>query len=423
MRRGRAWPDPRTGRAWPDPRTGRVWLGARAGRAWSGLRAGRAWWDPRACRARSGPTARLSSLVGPAAAVLAVVLTAVPIALDGWPTDVRGQVGAWCMVVGAALVGAWRHRLALVLGPLLLLVPLFLGPAFPTIAMVVLLAYAALVAERFGGRAAWVAGLAVAGYLSLIYVVSGDDSPGLLVLTVPGYLAGTALRLRRETAEALAERGRELDAERERYTAVAVRNERARIARERHDIVGHALSVMVVLAAAGQRLVARTPDAARASLDAIAGAARQGRTDLQQLIRLLGGADVGTPDLALVDEIVGAAARSGLAVSCQIDGNSDVGWDVDEAVARVAFRVVQESLTNALRHAPGAAVRVLLRPGPAALTVRVENAPPPAGPHPGLVGTGGGLAGLRERVLSGGGSFAAGPTPEGGWQVEARIAL
>jgi signal transduction histidine kinase len=200
---------------------------------------------------------------------------------------------------------------------------------------------------------------------------------------------------------------------------VAVRNERARIARELHDIVGHALSVMVVQAAAGQRLVDRTPDAARASLDAIAEAARQGRTDLQQLIRLLGGADVGTPDLGLVDEIVGTASRSGLAVSCQIDGNDDV----DEAVAHVAFRVVQESLTNALRHAPGSAVRVLLRPGPAALTVRVENAPPPVGPHPGLVGTGRGLAGLRERVLSGGGSFAAGPTPEGGWQVEARIAL
>ena len=125
------------------------------------------------------------------------------------------------------------------------------------------------------------------------------------------------------------------------------------------------------------------------------------------------------PDLGLVDEIVGAAARSGLAVSCQIDGNDDV----DEAVAHVAFRVVQESLTNALRHAPGSAVRVLLRPGPGALTVRVENAPPPVGPHPGLVGTGRGLAGLRERVLAGGGSFAAGPTPEGGWQVEARIAL
>jgi signal transduction histidine kinase len=357
--------------------------------------------------------------VGPAAAVLAVAVTALPIAFAGWPTDVGGQVGAWCAVVGAACLGAWRYRIALVVGPLLLLVPALLGPELPTIALVVLLGYAALIAERFSGRAAWVAGLAVVGYLVLIYAVTGEDSPGVLVLTVPGYLAGTALRLRRQTAEALAERGRELDRERERYTAVAVRNERARIARELHDIVGHALSVMVVQAAAGQRLVDRTPDAARAALDAIADAAHQGRSDLQQLIRLLGGDDLAAPDLALVDEIVGAAARSGLPVSCRIDGRDDVG----PAAAHIAFRVVQESLTNALRHAPGAAVRVLLRPVPAGLTVQVENAPPPVGPRVDLVGTGHGLAGLRERVVSGGGSFAAGPTPDGGWRVEAHIAL
>ena len=119
------------------------------------------------------------------------------------------------------------------------------------------------------------------------------------------------------------------------------------------------------------------------------------------------------PDLALVDETVGAAARSGLPVSCRIDGRDDVGV----AAARVAFRVVQESLTNALRHAPGRRSRCV----PAGLEVRVENAPPPVGPRLDLVGTGRGLAGLRERVLSRGGSFAAGPTPDGGWRVEARI--
>ena len=348
--------------------------------------------------------------------MVAVALTAFPIALDGWPTDVRGQVGAWCTVVGAALIGAWRQRFALVAGPALLLVPVFFGPTVPTVAIVVLLGYAALIAERWGGRAAWVAGVAAAGYLALIYVVSGDDSPGLLVLTVPGYLAGTALRLRRETAEALAERGRELDAERERYTAVSVRNERARIARELHDIVGHALSVMVVQAAAGQRLVDRTPDAARAALDAIAAAARQGRADLQQLIRLLGGDGVAAPDLGLVDEIVGAAARSGLAVSCQIDGNAIL---VDEAVAHVAFRVVQESLTNALRHAPGSAVRVLLRPGPrrAHGAGRERAAAGRAAPRPGRHRTRAGRAagaGARGRWLLRRGPDAGGRLAGGG---------
>jgi signal transduction histidine kinase len=87
----------------------------------------------------------------------------------------------------------------------------------------------------------------------------------------------------------------------------------------------------------------------------------------------------------------------------------------------VAFRVVQESLTNAMRHAPGAPVHVLLRgePGGRSLTVRVEN--DPAAPAPAFRGSGRGLSGLRERVLALGGSFAAGPATAGGWRVEAHL--
>ena len=237
---------------------------------------------------------------------------------------------------------------------------------------------------------------------------------------MPGYLAGTAIQLRRQTADELAARGRELDEEREMFTAVSVRNERARIASELHDIVGHALSVMVVQAAAGQRLVDRKPEAARASLEAIADSARQGRADLRRLIQLLTGSDVAAPDLALVDEIVSSAARSGLQVTCRFEGDRD---GVGETAAHMAFRVVQESLTNALRHAPGAAVRVLVRgdDGGCSLTVRVENDQARAGARRDLIGTGRGLAGLRERVLGAGGTFAAGPT-ERGWVAGAGAA-
>jgi signal transduction histidine kinase len=88
----------------------------------------------------------------------------------------------------------------------------------------------------------------------------------------------------------------------------------------------------------------------------------------------------------------------------------------------MAFRVVQESLTNALRHAPGAPVRVLVRGEDGrSLTVRVENDQARAGARTDLVGTGRGLAGLRERVLEAGGAFAAGPTSEGGWLVQAHL--
>jgi signal transduction histidine kinase len=355
-------------------------------------------------------------------AVTAVALTAVPIGMAGWPSDVLGQVGALSAVVGACCLAAWRRRprLVVVVGPVLMLVPLFLGPPLPTIALAVLLAYAALAGEQFSGRAAWVAAAAFVGYLVVSYAATGDDSPGLIVLTLPGYLAGTAIRLRRQTADELAERGRELDQEREMFAAVSVRNERARIASELHDIVGHALSVMVVQAAAGQRLVDRKPDAARASLEAIADSARQGRADLQRLIQLLTGSDVATPDLALVDEIVSSAARSGLQVTCRFEGDQD---GVGETAAHMAFRVVQESLTNALRHAPGSAVRVLVRGDDdgRSLTVRVENDQARSGARSDLVGTGRGLAGLRERVLAAGGAFAAGPTTEGGWRVQAQL--
>jgi signal transduction histidine kinase len=354
--------------------------------------------------------------------VVAVALTGVPIALGGWPTGVAEQVGALCAVAGASCLAGWRRhpRIVVLLGPALFLVPLFLGPSPPDSALAFLLAYAALAAERFSGRAAWLAGLACLGYLVTIYAVTGDDSPGLLILTVPGYLAGTAIRLRRETAEQLAERGRELDQERELFAEVTVRNERARIASELHDIVGHALSVMVVQAAAGQRLVDRNPQAARESLEAIAESARQGRADLQRLIELLSGSDVATPDLALVEEMVRRARRSGLRVTCRFEGDRD---GVEATVAHVAFRVVQESLTNALRYAPGSPVRVLVRgdSDDRSLTVRVENDRSPAGRRRDLTGTGRGLLGLRERVLEAGGSLVAGPMADGGWRVEAQL--
>lgn len=372
---------------------------------------------------RDGGRARRRAATGIGTAVVAAGVTALPLLVAGWPADGRGQVGAGCAVLGAAVLGWWRHRplLACLVGPALLLVPAVLGTDLPDIALVVLLAFAAVAAERFGGPAAWLVAAGVVGYLVAVYALTGDDSPGVVILVLPGYLAGTALRLRRHTAEQLAERGRELERERERHAAVAVANERARIAAELHDIVGHAVSVMVVQAMAGQRLVDREPGAARAALDAVGDAARRGRADLEQLVRLLGG-DVAPPDLRLVEEVVATAARTGIPVTCRLA--LDVGGPPDPVAAHLAFRVVQEGLTNALRHAPGAAVRVSLtrEPGDGGLLVRVENDRAPDEAGPGLVGTSRGLAGLRDRVVAHGGSFEAVPTAAGGWCTEARFA-
>ena len=176
---------------------------------------------------------------------------------------------------------------------------------------------------------------------------------------------------------------------------------------------------MVIQAAAGQRLVDTDPDGAREAFAAIAESARQGTEDLQRLIELLGGGDLGGPDLSLVDEVVARAGRSGLDVTCRFEGDRD---GVSEPVAHLAFRVVQESLTNALRYAPGAAVSILISADETgrSLDVRVENAGAPQQTAV-VTGTGRGLVGLRERIGALGGRLVAGPTRAGGWAVEAHL--
>ncbi len=366
-------------------------------------------------------------------ALAALAFTVIPLVVDGGAHGLGESIGAICTVAGALGLAWWRRypTVVVVAGPALLAVCAFTGPDPSDFVLPVLMAYGALAAEHFSGRAAWAAGLGCAVYVAVLYTVTGQwDSPGLFILVAPGFLAGTALRLRRETAEQLAERGRELEAERDLFAQVSVRNERARIASELHDIVGHALSVMVVQAAAGQRLAPTSPEAAVESLAVIAESARLGRADLQRLIELLAGTEVATPDLALIDEVVNQAARSGLRVTCRLEGTRD---GLRSEAAHAAFRVVQESLTNALRHAPGAEVRVLIRSEAdgRAVSVRVENdavpqrALVPSSTGAGVAaeaGTGRGLIGLRERVLDLGGTFSAGPATSGGWAVEAQLA-
>jgi len=234
------------------------------------------------------------------------------------------------------------------------------------------------------------------------------------------WAAGTALRERELLAGRLAERGEELEQEREAYARLSVRYERARIASELHDIVAHALSVMVVQASAGQRLVASDPELTSEAFDAISGAAREAEQDIGRLVALLGDSEaIGPPpDLALVEELVARAVRSGLSVTLRLEGEQE---GLPAPVVQAAYRVVQESLTNALRYAAGAPVRVLLRGDAQTLVIEVTNEP--AARHTALAGagTGNGLRGLRERLGEHGGTLHAGPTRDGGWVVSARL--
>ncbi len=355
-------------------------------------------------------------------AFLVLLLVALPAAAHGWPAGVAGN-SFMVLVLASGLTLVWwrtRPRLVAVLGGSLWLAAAFLSTDawLPEGAVAIMAALAALAALAWAGRAAWVAALGVGVYLFTLRLALPSTSPiALVMFSVPGFLAGTVLRLRREAVDELARRGRELEEERELFAEIALRHERARIANELHDIIGHAISVMVIQAAAGQRLVGHDPARARQAFTAIADSARQGQEDLRRLVELLGGTEAGDPDLTLIEDMVTRAARTGLDVSCRFEGNHDA---ITVRTAHIAFRVVQESLTNALRHAPGAAVRVMVSGSEGGLTVRVENELSVA-ERPDLPGTGRGLAGLRERVQELGGQLLAGPVPHGGWVVEATL--
>jgi signal transduction histidine kinase len=292
------------------------------------------------------------------------------------------------------------------------------GDSFVPLVLVLVLG---VLVGRYDSRVSGIAGIAVLGGASVACaVMAGDAWVPYLLLPASAWGAGRALREREVVAGQLAQRARELEAEREVYAALSVRYERARIASELHDIVAHAISVMVVQASAGQRLVGHDPDATAETFEAIAGAARQAESEMGRLVDLLADERTTTagPDLALVGELVSRASGSGLDVTLTLEGPRE---GLSPEVAQLAYRVVQEGLTNALRYAAGAAVSVRVRGEPGGLAVEVENGPAAHETALAGAGTGNGLRGLRERAEVLGGSLEAGPDAAGGWRLAARL--
>jgi signal transduction histidine kinase len=265
---------------------------------------------------------------------------------------------------------------------------------------------------------------AVIGLVALCVGSSGggfSDPIVLFVFNVPAWVAGTAMRSRTRLTAQLADRAQELDREREAYAQEAVRYERARIARDLHDIVAHNLSMIVIQAGAGRRALSSDPATAAESLRHIQGGAAQAELEIAQLLDLLEGHQATTDSTGLraVDELVRRAAATGLAVSYAFSGDH---IEVSPALADAAFHVTQEGITNALKHAPGAPISVAVHAAADGLSVVVENGRARDTPT-GLQETGGthGLAGLRDRVAAAGGDLRAGPTPEGGWRLAAEM--
>jgi signal transduction histidine kinase len=353
-------------------------------------------------------------LVGALAALFGAAGTAV------WQGPLACVAGA---ALGAAL-GLYRaHPLAapaLAVAAAAALVPL--GDLAP--APAILICANAFAAGRWTVLWASVAAAVALLTAALGAAVAADNIDGWLVpailLVGTAWIAGRAIRERDLVAARLAERAEELEREREEFAALSVRYERARIASELHDIVAHAISVMVVQAGAGQRIAAVDPELTGETFQAISGAARQAEQDMTQLVALLAADDAiaQAPDLTLVEELVARAAGSGLDVTLRLEGSRE---GLPASAVQTVYRVVRESLTNALRYASGAPVHVMVRGGAAAIDVEVLNEP--AGDAEALVGhgTGNGLRGLRERVGAAGGRLEAGPRERGGWRVAARI--
>jgi signal transduction histidine kinase len=247
-----------------------------------------------------------------------------------------------------------------------------------------------------------------------------------------GLLVRRQLTARTEHIEALAERAELLAAQQEERARRATLAERLRIARELHDIVAHHLSVVVIQAQGAQRIA--DTDLARAKR-AMADAEHTGRTALEEMRRLLGLLRTGEPDssepeigygpslgLADVDELAARMRIAGLPVTIQRNGEPR---DVPEDVGLTVYRIIQESLTNVLRHAgPAAATVQLTFAGDLSVTVTDDGRGAAANlANPGVPGAGRGTTGMRERVAALDGQLTTGPQPGGGFRVQATIPL
>jgi signal transduction histidine kinase len=261
-------------------------------------------------------------------------------------------------------------------------------------------------------------GGAAAGIVALVVAADADmaDVAVNYVVAITAWAVGLSVRGQREHT-AQVEAGRAADAQR------AATEERVRIARELHDVVAHHLSVIVVQAEAAQEVLATRPEQAGAAMDTVADTARGALGELRRVLGVLrsDATLAPAPDLAAVDELVASVRQSGLDVEVRTEGDAR---PLSGVVSLAAYRVVQESLTNVLRHAAARRAEVALAYGDDALVVTVSDDGRGAGPGPAAAEVRGhGLAGMRERVTVLGGHLDAGPRAEGGFAVRARLPL
>lgn len=334
-------------------------------------------------------------------AYLAGVAVALPMALrDRWP------------------LAAWR--VAIVVMPFIIWLTIAVGAADPPYTMPAVLTYlmvlysVAVRCDRQITLAVWIITVLLA------WIVHPNSMPLVTVLATIAVLFGYNVRIRRTaTARLIEEERRTQLAE----GAQAVLEERTRIARELHDVVAHHMSVIAIQAEAVPLKAAGDPAQLEAGLAEIRQLSLEAIAELRQVLGVLRDQDGRTdttpqPGLDRVDELVANARAAGLAVLVKRAGSLD---GLPPAVGLSAYRIVQESLSNAMRHAPGTAVAVdLVRDGDE-LRLRIANGPGAA--ESGPPGAGQGLVGMRERAALLGGTLDAGPIQGGGFEVRATLPI
>jgi len=351
---------------------------------------------------------RIAGLSG--AIVLALLLVTLVLVTPGGPATTAGRIVAvGCALVQAGTVAFVRRRpeAAMAVAVAAGIVIEALAPQVGWLGQVaaVLACYARVRPPR---RSLWVLALLVAG--TPWKLVDGDWRNLLLAA------AGPAL------GWTLGELGRTRALRREDQRRRIVLQERERIARELHDVLAHTVSVIVVQAAAAEDVFDRHPEQARKALGTIATAARSTLAELRALLQTMSADDSGDvrpqPGLAQLEALATALGATGLRVELRTDLR-----EVPAAVDRSAYRIVQESLTNTLRHSQATRAEVTVRCGRDALLLEVRDDGPAraAGRVDGSAQRG--IVGMRERAHLLGGSLEAGPAPGGGFRVRADLPL
>lgn len=352
---------------------------------------------------------------------------------------------ALVLVIAQALPLAWRRTWPIAVGLVIAVArvsydqlgftfaPFPLGPA---IAFYTVIDRASRV-WRWGAFVVVAAGIAVGG------AAPGHSEPYEAIFQVMIFLtawaAGTLSRTKRANLQAARSRADRAEAELDRQAALAAGRERTRIARELHDVVAHHVSLIAVQAEAAASLLPGRPEQARSAVDIIGDTARQALTELRRLLGVLRGPSerlqtAPSASLGELGEVLDQVRGTGLPVDFEVVGTPG---PLSPGVDLTAYRIVQEALTNTIRHARATQAAVMLRYEPGYITVSVTDSgrrldgPSPAPPEmytaatgrPGslLTGSGLGLAGIAERVASCGGNLSVGPTEADGFSVTARL--